>query len=125
MLQKLCFSRGKNFVRVKKKVFCFPHVFLTQVDNNVRVKGRRFESGQNFKIAICGECSKLPTAVSFCSNWSGETRESLLCHLKSNCRLGFLKKGPAYSKIVNYSPMYFGIVCLSPVYFCLVQMNPV
>jgi len=30
-----------------------------------------------------------PTAFSFCSNYPGETRETLLLHLKSNCCLGF------------------------------------
>ena len=36
--------------------------------------------------------SKLSTAVNFCPNLMGETRESLSPHLKSTCRLGFLKK---------------------------------
>ena len=39
---------------------------------------------------------KCPTAFSFCSNHLGKTRETLLPHLKSNCRLGFLKKLAAF-----------------------------
>ena len=54
-------------------------------------------------------CSKLPTAVVFCPNYLGETRESLLGHLKSNCRLRFSKKGTRKSKKFSENPQFYPI----------------